>query len=391
MKRKIYCVCFALVILAGTTSSLFAQGVGSSVMIYNNTKQGTENNSVGNAFEQALIKGLEDKYPCVDWMNEQVLADAIQKLREREAATGELDEKALAELGNSVNASQIIVVRVFTLGNGQTVVSARVIDGKGAATVADRIENSAGGESAYRAAQSVAQKILQDLATTFRGQCEARWTGTITYTQKTLKEKNETTALTKINKIETKYSENYEQKIEATLQPMAQGSKTNFFTNGQESMTMSRVFRKYLERVEQVVTETGEEACRQRGANPYRKQFTSRDNKTINEEGDSTKTLPVAIKVYTDTGRFVVKVATPDLLLKETEVHDGVRDFCPPQPFSETKSSERTDTASFFDFEGQVDPKNPNVLAGKKVTGTLETRQYTTTWNLRLVQPRKKQ
>jgi hypothetical protein len=388
MKHSIYLVCILFVFVVGGASAVFAQGGGSSVMIYNRAKPGTEDNSVGNAFEQALIKGLEDQYPCVDWMNEKVLSDAIQKLRDREALTGELDEKALAELGNSVNASYIIIVRVFTMGNGQTVVSARVIDGKGAAMVADRMENS-GGDS-YSAAQSLARKILQDLSGAFRGQCDARWTGTITYTQKTLKEKKETQPITKINKIEVNYSENYEQKVEVTLQPMAKGVKTNFFTNGQESMTMSRVFRKYLYHLEQTVTETGEEACRQRGANPYRKQFTSTDKKIIDEQGEKTETLPVAIKVFTDTGRFVIKVPTPELLLKKTEVHNGVRDFCEPQPFSESKSSEKTDSSSFFDFEGQVDPKNPNVLVGKKVSGTLETRQYTIMWNLRLIQPKKK-
>jgi hypothetical protein len=360
-------------------------------MIYNNTKPGTENNAIGNAFEQAFIKDLEDKYPCVDWMNEQVLSDAIQKLRERESATGELDEKALAELGNSVNASYIVIVRVFVLGNGQTVVSARVIDGRGAAMVADQMANSTGGDAAYNAARSVAQKLLQDLAGPFRGQCEARWTGTITYTQKTLKETNQTTNYTKTDKAEAKTVENYEHRVDVALQPMAQGSKTYFFTNGHETMTMSRVSRKLSDHHEANLVETGTVLCRPRGANSYRKPSTNRDNKVIREDGENTKTLPVEIKVYTDTGRFVVKVATPDLFLKRIEVHEGVRDDCEPKPFSETKSSERTDSASFFDFEGQIDPKNPNVLVGKGVTGTLETRQYTTTWNLRLVQPRKKQ
>lgn len=389
MKRLIYPFFIMLAFFVGGVSAAFAQG-GNSVMIYNRAKPDTEENSVGNAFEQAFIKGLEDKYPCVDWMNEKTLSDAIQRLREQEALTGELDENALAELGKSVNATYIIIVRVFTLPNGQTVVSARVIDGKGAGMVADRIENSAGGDSSYSAAQSVAQKILQDLAGAFRGQCDAHWTGTITYIQKTLKEKNENRDLTKINKINVTYSENYEQKIEVALQPMTKGSKTFFFDNGYESMAMSRVSRKYSYRVEQNVTETGEEVCRQRGANPYRKQFTSTDKKIIDEQGQNTETLPVEITIYTDTGRFRIKVATPELFLKKTESHNGVRDFCEPQPFSESKSAERTDTSSFFDFEGQVDSKNPNVLVGEKVTGTLETRQYRIIWNLRFIQPKKK-
>jgi hypothetical protein len=345
---------------------------------------------VGNAFEQALINGLQEKYPCVDWMNEQVLADAIQKLREKELLTGELDQQELAKLGNSVGANFIIVVKVTTLGNGQVVVSASVKDfNKGGRTIADRLE-SASGDAAYEAARKVADQLLADMATPFRGQCEARWTGTITYTQKTFKDKKETREMTKINKIEVTNLEDYEHKVQVTLMPIAKGSKTNFFTNGQQSMTMSRVYRKIKNRAEQNVTETGEEVCRQRGANPIRKQFTSTDKKIIDEQGENTETLPVEITVYTDTGRFVVKVAMPALHLKKTEEHSGVRDFCVPQPFNEPKSSERDDTSSFFDFEGQIDPKNPDVLIGKKVTGTLETRQYTIEWNLRLVQPKKK-
>jgi|GEM_PF-6807391 len=390
MKNSICLSLIIFAILVGGTSAALAQGNGSSLMIYNKAKPGTEDNSVGNAFEQALIKGLEDKYPCVDWMNEKTLFDAIQKLREQETLTGELDEKALAELGQSVGATFIIIVRVFTMPNGQTTVSARVIDGKNARLVADRLEQSASGDGSYSAAQSVAQNILQDLSGAFRGECEARWTGTITYTQKTLKETDENRDLTKIEKVHVTYSEKYDQTVSVTLQPMANGGKVNFFTNGHQSMTMSRVSRKHVYHVEENVIETGEEACRQRGANPFRKQYTSTHKKLIDEQGERTETLPVEITILTDTGRFEIKVPTPELLLKKKESHDGVRDFCVPQPFSENKPSERTDPSSFFNFEGQLDPKNPNVLTGRRVTGTLETRQYTIVWNLHLVQPKKK-
>jgi hypothetical protein len=255
--------------------------------------------------------------------------------------------------------------------------------------VADQMENSASGE-ATAAAHSVAQKILGDLSRFFKNQCDAHWSGTITYTQKTEKNKDENRDLTKVEKIHVTYSEKYDQTIEVGLQSMAKGGKTYFFTNGHKSMIMSRVSRRYSYHVEDNVTETGEEVCRQRGANPIRKQYKSTDNKLIDEQGENTQALPIEIEVLTDTGRFRVKVPTPELLLKKTESRTGVRDFCVPQPFSESKPGERTDTSSFFDFEGQVDPKNPNVLVGRKVTGTLESRQHTIVWNLRLVQPKKK-
>jgi hypothetical protein len=359
--------------------------------MYNETKPGSEESAIGNAFEAALIKGLQEKYPCVDWMNEQLLQAELQRLREQEMATGELDQQALAELGNSVGADFIIVVKVTTLPNGQVVVSAGVLDfKKGGKRVADRLETAAGGEDSYAAARKVADQILADMATPFRGQCEARWTGTITYIEKTFKNKTENRDLTVIEKVQVTHTEDYERRIEVVLQPIAKGSKTNFFTNGNTTMTISRITRKFKNRVESNVTETGEEACRQRGANPIRKKYRSEDKKIIDEQGANTETLPVEITIFTDTGKFRVRMPTPAIHIKKTEEHSGVRDFCVPQPFNEPKSSESDETSSYFDFDGTFDLKNPDVLVGKKVTGTLETRQYTIEWNLRLVKPKEK-
>lgn len=389
MNRLIY-LWVILLALCGA-SGVCAQTSGKSVMMYNQTKPGSEESAVGNAFEQALIKGLQEKYPCVDWMNEQGLKDAIQKLREKEALTGELDEKALADLGNQVGADFIIVVKVTTLPNGQTVVSAGVLDFKnGGRRVADRLETASGGDSAYEAARRVADQILADMAAPFRGQCEARWTGTITYIEKTFKNKSENRDLTSIEKVQVTNREDFERRLDVTLMPIAKGSKTNFFTNGNTTMTMSRVVRKFKNRTETIVIETGEETCRQRGANPFRKKYRSEDKKIIDEQGENTETLPVEITVFTDTGKFRVRFPTPAIHIKRIEEHSGVRDFCVPQPFNEPKSSEKDDTSSYFDFDGTFDLNNPEVLAGKKMTGTLETRQYTIEWNLRLVNPKKK-
>ncbi|HQU81548.1 MAG TPA: hypothetical protein PKY59_00390 [Pyrinomonadaceae bacterium] len=387
MKRALILLLFAFFV--GNFFIAQAQ-TGSSVMIYNRARKGTEENSVGNAFEQAFIKGLEEKFPCVDWMNEQTLFSEIQKLREKETLTGELDEKALAALGESVNANYIIVVRVYTLPNGQTVVSARVISGKNAGTVADQLAQSDGGDAAYDSARNVAQKLLQDLSAKFRGECDAHWTGTITYIQKTFKEKRETREITKINQIEVYNLEDYEQKLEVALQPMTQGGKTNFFDNGNESMIMSRISRRFANRTEQNVTETGEETCRQRGANPIRKKFKSTDVKIIDEQGANSEALPVSITIFTDTKKFRIKMPTPEVAVKKTEDNNGVRDFCTPQPFNEQKTADRTEIASYFDFDGQFDAKNPDIIQGEKTTGTLETRQYTIKWNLRMVRPNKK-
>lgn len=383
-------VFFALLYILFSNYAIAQQG-GKSVMMYNETKPGSEESSIGNAFEQALIKGLQEKYPCVDWMNESVLKDALERLRQKELLTGELDQKALTELGNQIGADYIIIVKVTTLPSGQVVVSAGVLDNrKGAQRIADRLETGSSGDSAYDVARKVADQILADMATPFRGQCETRWTGTITYIEKTFKNKTENRDLTSIEKIQVTNTEDFERRLEVTLMPIAKGSKTNFFTNGNTTMTMSRVVRKFKNHTEAIVIETGEETCRQRGANPYRKKYRSEDKKIIDEQGENTETLPVEITVYTDTGKFRVRFPTPAIHIKRTEEHIGVRDFCVPQPFNEPKSSEREETSSYFDFDGTFDLKNPDVLMGKQITGTIETRQYTIEWNLRLVNPNKK-
>lgn len=390
MKHIFYSIFILIAVLVGAIAA-FAQSSGNSVMIYNETKPGSEESAVGNAFEQAFIKGLQEKYPCVDWMNEQVLKDALQRLREQETLTGKLDQKALEELGNSVGADFIIVVKVSTLPNGQFVVSASVHDfKKGAQRVADRLETAASGEDAYTAARKVADQILADMATPFRGECEAHWTGTITYIEKTFKNSNENRDYTIIEKVNVTHTEDYERRLEVTLQPIAKGSKTNFFTNGMTTMTMSRVTRKYKNRVETNVIETGEEACRQRGTNPFRKKYRSEDTKIIDEQGANTEILPVEITILTDRRTFEVKMPTPAIHVKYSAEHFGVRDFCTPQPFNEPQSSEKDESSSYFYFDGMFDLKTPDVLIGKKVTGTLETRQYTIEWNLKLVQPNKK-
>src|SRR6185369_17164570 len=64
MRRSWYLFIILFVFFVSGATAVLAQGSGSSVMIYNKAKTGTEDNSVGEAFEQALIKGLEEKYPC---------------------------------------------------------------------------------------------------------------------------------------------------------------------------------------------------------------------------------------------------------------------------------------------------------------------------------------
>jgi hypothetical protein len=63
---------------------------------------------------------------------------------------------------------------------------------------------------------------------------------------------------------------------------------------------------------------------------------------------------------------------------------------CRPNPTSKTSENEDSKNFVYLDLKGQIDPKNPNLLTGKKVEGDLETGQTTWTWSLRLVNPNQK-
>ena len=58
---------------------------------------------------------------------------------------------------------------------------------------------------------------------------------------------------------------------------------------------------------------------------------------------------------------------------------------CKPNPFSSSAETQGLAGVGYINLQGQVDPKTPDILMGKKVEGDLENGQKTWTWNLRLV------
>ena len=115
-------------------------------------------------------------------------------------------------------------------------------------------------------------------------------------------------------------------------------------------------------------------------------------NRHLKEElGQNTQILPVYIYVEKSSGNYKISVKFPGVVTKRTEESSGVKTGCEPKSFSEIIDGDgNTIEAGSFEVEGQVDPKNPDVLSGKKVSGELSYGQFTWTWNLRLVKPNQK-
>lgn len=63
---------------------------------------------------------------------------------------------------------------------------------------------------------------------------------------------------------------------------------------------------------------------------------------------------------------------------------------CSPIPLSSIREGEGKQGVGYIELEGEVDPKKPDFLAGKKVVGDLENGMETWTWNLHFVNPKPK-
>jgi hypothetical protein len=130
--------------------------------------------------------------------------------------------------------------------------------------------------------------------------------------------------------------------------------------------------------------------CRPRGKSSYLKRTNSSSLEFREEKGENTQTLPVSIVVFPD-GQYKITVRYPGLLTTLVAGEKGVRDGCESQPFDGSKPGEGTRLPNgYFEINGKVDPKNPNEIFGKTVTGEVPAKQVTIIWKLKLVTPKGK-
>ena len=365
----------------------FGQGTGDSVFIINQTTTNNEAGVVADYLAGEIGEGLQDKFPCVDYSSPEDVKAVLDAARDKELLTGELSQEQLANIAGSIGARYIVLVSVTVLPNGQAIVNARLLDTKTTSTLADESETAANAEAAFENAESVAKKLMNAFSGIFKNRCEPHWTGTITYTrlvQTSTKTENPEGAGTRGRVVRT--SETKSKNLSATasimLQPMTLGFSGRFSSQARVSQNY-----RYLE--EYAENQAGEIPCREPGRNTFYKKVTGDIKITQTDSGSETYVVTVFIRFYED-GRYTIQATGKTIKVTGRIERSGNEAGCRPTPFSSVRETLRDEGFYYIDLKGQVDPKNPNLLTGKKVEGDVETGQSTWTWSLRLVDPAQK-
>jgi hypothetical protein len=356
----------------------YGQGTNDSVFIINQT---TTNNSAGVVADYLageIGEGLQDKFPCVDYSSPEDVKAVLDAARDKQLLTGELSQEQLADIAGSIGARYVVLVSVIILPNGQTIVTARLLDTKTGSTIANESETAANAEAAFDNAESLTKKLMQNFAKIFKNKCEPHWTGIISHTR--LIQMSETQ--THKTSSDTK-SKNLSATANIALQPMTLG-----FSG--KSSTQARVTQNYNYVEEFVSRQSVEIPCREPGRNTYNKKVNGEFKKTQTETGGGADVVTVFIRFF-DDGRYTIYASgfKPIKTTIKNETNNNPAE-CRPNPTSFTNEIEGSKNFVYINLEGQIDPKKTDVLIGKKIDGDIQTGQQIWTWNLRLVNPNKK-
>jgi hypothetical protein len=370
---------FLLVMLFAVCA--FGQGTGGdSVFIINQTTTNNAAGVVADYLAGEIGEGIQNKFPCVDYSSPEDVKAVLDAMRDKQLLTGELSQEQLANLAGAVGARYVVLVTATVLPNGQTVVSARLLDTKTTNRITEESETAANAEAAFDNAESVAKKLMQTFSGIFKNRCEPHWTGSIAQTRliqtATKTEKADATS----QRNETK-SKNLSATVNIVLQPMTLGFSGRF-------SSQARVTQNYRYIDEYGWNHTAEVPCREPGRNTYFKKITTDFKRITTENGGGADVQTVFIRFY-DDGRYTIYTTTSKLVKTTVKVETSGNDVtgCRTFPFSTVRENEDAKNFVYINLEGQVDPKNPNLLTGTKVEGDIETGQSTWTWSLRLVNP----
>lgn len=390
----------AVLLLLFLAAAVIAQNKGDSIFAFNGAKPNTEDYAAANyALNQFLI-GLMDQYPCVDQLSDSDLAALIGLERMKELLGAEregqtLDER-LKEIAGAVGARYAVRFTATTLPNGQMVISAVMFDTQTGRMIANILEQSGDAKSKLQTAESVAKNLFQNLSGILKNQCEPHWTGTISVAYKQEKADNRTLFERgggNAKDITTNVTESTRTAniIEAVLQPMTQGFEGT-------KKTMARVVHKFEYRYQYIRRQTLTVTCRAPGQNTRWRQTNAENSEITDENGEKTAISTVWVYVYGNSGNYEISVEYPALTTQwRTENKNTPAGGCEnPEPSIMLLNGEDSPLSRSYieagstKISGQIDPKNPDVLAGSEITGDLENGQTTIKWNLRLVKPKQK-
>jgi hypothetical protein len=379
--RSILTIFGLIILIAGTAAAQTAP----SIFSYNYGQGSGEAKSAASYLQNSITKGLLDQFPCVDQTDIDAVKALLDLERQRELL-GNPDDQVLSNIGASLGADDIIVVRATTIGNGQTYLSVKVQNTRTATTVASRDSAPASGDALVDAMESVSKQILQDLAGILKGKCTPHWSGTVTFNFKLeiKDDKDEKSPGGDTTATHTLWlTENV---IEAMLKSKG-GDDPN--------ETKAVVVHRFTHRDESIVADTRSVPCWPPNGAAYNKKITNKQSTIVNEQGDANTAQTVWVSVDRSDGSYTITVPYP--AVKTTSHREytetGVGCF-EAKPLSAISNGEASPEAATYavdgteEIKGVLDPKNPDILAGTRTTGDRASGIRTVTWNLRLVKPR---
>lgn len=219
------------------------------------------------------------------------------------------------------------------------------------------------------------------------------WAGTITlaYEQETAEQRtkfergggNAKDITTRVT--ESSRTENV---VEAVLQPGApslEGAKK----------AIGRVTHRFHHRDDYVRNQELTVLCRAPGQNSRWRATSAKDSSSMDERGQATQWQPIFVYLNEKTGEYKITVHYPELTTiwreERTNAPAGGCENPPPSTEAEegktSPMSEAYAQSGSHEISGQADPKDPDTLAGEKITGDLEYGRTTERWNLRRVKP----
>jgi hypothetical protein len=384
----------ALALLAA--SALSAQKAP-SVIIQSQSQKGTDAETVAAYLENQIESILLDQYPCIDAISDKELGSLIDLERQRELLGGG-DDNFLSNLAGAMGAQYVINITVTSSGT-QTFMSASAMNTANGQPINKDAKVTNTGEQALADADALAREFVAGL-TALKGQCDAHWTGAITYHERQNAGATTTehhtggrgaNGQTPQSQSSTTTRWTIDDVVEAVLMPMSLGASS-------VNNPMAKFTRGFRNQNDNLTSSGGTDWCREPNSNPKLQGYSESNlGESYEAEGEKSWKAQVSIVLSSDGG-YEVTIRWEDLPVKWKRHTKEPGNFCPNKPGLEaTATGEDSRPGSERTLRGKTDPAHPDVLTGHSEQSIDPSAlpdqgsgSITVDWNLKLVKPKSK-
>jgi len=390
-------LCLYLSALALVAASALSAQKSPSVIIQSHSQKGTDAETVAKYLENQIESILLDQYPCIDVVADKELGAMADNERQRELL-GSGDDNFLTNMAGAMGAQYVITVTVTSSGS-QTFMSASANNTANGQPINKDAKVTGTDKQALADADALAREFVSGLSA-LTSQCNAHWTGTITYHEKQnasttttdhhtggrgangqTPESNSTTT--------TKWT--LDDVVEVVLMPMSLGASS-------VNNPMAKFSHGFRNQNDNLTSSSGTDWCRAPGSNP-RLQGYSESNlgESYEAEGEKSWKAPVSITLGSD-GNYEATIRWDDLPLKWKRHTKEPGGFCPAKAgLDATATGEDSRPGGEYTLHGKTDPAHSDLLTGHdeqpidatalpdKGSGSISI-----DWNLKLVKPKSK-